>query len=344
MRVPSDTDDWRPAGPTAPVPSAPKKLVLAEKPPPFSNSRTLLAACLLAVITLSGYAFIRWYVDTVRSLDITANKVSAQRVAAVKSLASPNRPPRKEPTTGAAMSPSSGTPGAAALAPSRIVAPATQKIGTVVVGVAEAKLMADGGQTSQEYLRITLRITNLSSEPMAYVSWSEPTLNPVLTDQYHNYYNRLDTTTEPGQGIPPNRTIIDTLRFEKPLPGAVLALDLPMGNQKFEFSLPAIFIQRLQIGIFGATVAPPAPAQKMAAPPAAAAAEAPYSAERDPQLIADIKATYREAMQRVETRALGMNTNNGIRFRKTERETIVKKIATKLDMTVEQIERMISSH
>jgi hypothetical protein len=48
-------------------------------------------------------------------------------------------------------------------------------------------------------------------------------------------------------------------------------------------------------------------------------------------------------MQRVENRARGMTTNNGIRFRKTERENIVRKIATKLDMKVEQIERMISS-
>jgi hypothetical protein len=96
--------------------------------------------------------------------------------------------------------------------------------------------------------------------------------------------------------------------------------------------------------MIGAIAAPPvrAAAQKTAAPPAAVA-EAPYSADRDPQLIADVKAAYREAMQRVETRALGMTTNNGIRFGKTERASIVTKIATKLGMKVEQIESMISS-
>jgi hypothetical protein len=90
----------------------------------------------------------------------------------------------------------------------------------------------------------------------------------------------------------------------------------------------------------GAAVPAPAP---IAAPAPAAEPEPPYSAERDPQLIADVKAAYDEAMKRVEARVLGMTTSSADRVRKTEKEKIIKTIATKLDMTVDQVLSMISS-
>ena len=69
----------------------------------------------------------------------------------------------------------------------------------------------------------------------------------------------------------------------------------------------------------------------------------PYSAERDPQLIADVKAAYQEAIKRMETRVQGRTTSSADRVRKTEKEKIIKTIATKLDMTVDQVLSMISS-
>ena len=135
-----------------------------------------------------------------------------------------------------AAAPSTGMPGSAATASSRTEAPQTEKIGNVVVGVPEAKLVTGGGQTADEYLVITLRITNLSAKPLKYVSWSDPAIKVTLTDQHHNYYNRISSTAEASQEIPQDRTITDTLQFEKPLNGAVLALDLPISDQQFEFS------------------------------------------------------------------------------------------------------------
>ena len=38
-----------------------------------------------------------------------------------------------------------------------------------------------------------------------------------------------------------------------------------------------------------------------------------------------------------------MTSNNAARFRKTEKERIIKALAEKMDMTVDQIKHMISS-
>ena len=119
----------------------------------------------------------------------------------------------------------------------------------------------------------------------------------------------------------------------------MLALDLPIGTQKFEFSLPAAFVQRAVI----ATAAPKAAPPPAPATASASVTEPPYSAERDPQIVSDVKAAYSEAMRRLEVRVLGMTSNNAARLRKTEKERIIKALATKMDMTVDQIKHMIPS-
>ena len=73
-------------GPTA---AASKKPLIDGKPLPFHGPRTMMAAILIAVIALTGYAFSRWYVDTVISLDKTATIASAKRSAHIKALADP---------------------------------------------------------------------------------------------------------------------------------------------------------------------------------------------------------------------------------------------------------------
>jgi hypothetical protein len=332
MRVPTESIEKLPprgAGPAV----TPKKPALEQKPISLGGPRTMMAAgsVAAAVAVVVGYLFVRGFGNSASSLDAPSNKAVQERAAKTKALADLHAKP-KNPM------------GTVATASSRTVAPHTEKIGDVVVGVPEAKLVTGGGQTADEYLVITLRITNLSAKPLKYVSWSDPAIKVTLTDQHHNYYNRISSTAEASQEIPQDRTITDTLQFEKPLNGAVLALDLPMGEQKFEFSLAAAFIQTVSLASVEAKAAPPAAAP--ITPPAAATAaepETPYTAELDPQLIADVKAAYQEAIKRVETRVQGMTTSSADRVRKTEKEKIIKTIATKLDMTVDQVLSMISS-
>ena len=45
----------------------------------------------------------------------------------------------------------------------------------------------------------------------------------------------------------------------------------------------------------------------------------------------------------MEKRTLGMTGNNAMRFRKNERERVLKALAAKQNLTVDQINRMLAS-
>ncbi len=345
IRVVNEANDRLPSRTMGPTAAASKKPAKESKPLPFHGPRTMMAAILIAVVALTGYAFSRWYVDTVISLDRTATIASAKRSSQIKALADPLSKGAGQAKVKGSLGTGMGGMGMGtplAARDNRTLAPATAQIGNLVVGVSSAQLGTIDGTTEDECLTLTLRITNLSAKATTYASWSGPTRKAILTDQYHNYYNRIGSSTQTNHAVEPDRTITDTLQFEKPLPGAVLALDLPLGVAKFEFSLPAAFIQRTVVARVAPKMAPPAAA--IVPPPAlASVSEPPYSAERDPQIMADVKAAYDEAMRRVEVRVLGMTGNNAARLRKTEKERIIKALATKMDMTVDQIRHMISS-
>jgi hypothetical protein len=117
--------------------------------------------------------------------------------------------------------------------------------------------------------------------------------------------------------------------------------------------MPTPFVQTIRTArvITNSSTLSPAPALARAPAPAtaltpalvtASAPEQPYSPERDPQIIADVNAAYDVAMKRVEKRVLGMTSNNASRFRKTEKDRIIKVLADKMDMTVDQITHMLS--
>ena len=333
-----------------------KKPALDGKPLPFHGPRAMFAAALLTVVGLVGFGAIRWYMDTVVSLDAATTKAAANRKAAIKSFVDTHS--TKALKAGntltkntAIRQPGTVAPGATVSESTRTIAPRTEQIGHLVVGVFEAQLTNDDAAGGKGHLTVTLRVTNRSAVPMKFASWSDPVCKVILTDQYNNYYNRTGPA-QAEQVIEPNQTIVDALEFEKPLPGAVLALDLPTGSQNFQFSMPAAFVQRAQTTrIAGNIFALPPTAARAPAPapvptPAQATSsvsEQPYSPERNPQIIGDVNAAYKEAMKRVEKRTLGMTTNNAARFRKTEKDRIVKALAEKMEMTVDQISHMLSS-
>ena len=330
-----------------------KKPTLDGKPLPFHGPRNMVGFALLAVGGLLGYGFIRWYTDTVVLLDATAVNAVARRQARVKSLVDSHVTSNLKTSNAPANNPAVASPGASTPVSTRTVAPQTERIGHLVVGVFEARLSIDDGAVGKGHLTVTVRVTNRSAVATTFVSWSDPTRKVILSDQYDNYYNRIGSDAQGERVIQPDQTIVDTLEFEKPLPGAVLALDLPSGDQNFQFSMPTAFVQRTQVAMGFANIptpprapAPaqaPVPAPVLAPPQAAASApEQPYSPERDPQIIADVNAAYDVAMKRVEKRVLGMTSNNASRFRKTEKDRIIKVLADKMDMTVDQITHMLS--
>ena len=341
LRNLTDHGDHLPTLPTGPA-RAKQKIVLDHEPLPVHRTRNAVATILLFVGGLAGYGFVRWYTDTVISLDATAARAGAKRAEKIKKLASPlpklaialPKPvPRQtiaEAQSALLASPVQSAPGSPPVLP-RTQAPATQRIGDLVVGVATAQIGASQ-PGEEQHLTLTLRITNLSVEPMVYTSWAESSLRVVLKDQNGNYYNRIGAGILDKQTIDTTRTITDTLEFEKPLATATMFdLDLPLNDKSYQFRIGASLIER-------------APAQQVAK----RAAQVPtstsaYDPEKDPQLIEDVKTVYRTAMERAEARALGMSTNNAARFRTKEQERVIKGLAAKLNLTVDQIKGMLAS-
>ena len=128
IRVLSDSNDGLPPRSAGPLPVTIKKPTLDGKPLPFHGPRTMVAAGLLAVSALVAYGAIRWYLDTVISLDATAAKAGAKRKAMVQTLAEAVSARDLKARGALAKTSSAGSPGtvapvALAQATTRTVAP-----------------------------------------------------------------------------------------------------------------------------------------------------------------------------------------------------------------------------
>jgi formylglycine-generating enzyme required for sulfatase activity len=79
---------------------------------------------------------------------------------------------------------------------------------------------------------------------------------------------------------------------------------------------------------------------KKAITPAAAAA---YDPERDPRLISEVLADYRDRIRRIEKRVRGMATNEGVRFERNSKRDLPRTLAEKHKLTEDQVKRMLRS-
>jgi hypothetical protein len=176
-----------------------------------------------------------------------------------------------------------------------------------------------------------VRITNLSAQPIVYTSGADASLRVILKDQNGNYYNRIPSRDQLQLTIDSARTITDTLEFEKPLAtGTVLDLDLPVSDKTYQFRIPSTLIGPAR----------PQVAKKQAEVPTQPRV---FDPRRERELIADVKAVYNTAMERAQTRMLGMSTNNAARFRKREQDRVIKTLADKLNLTADEIKGMLAS-
>jgi hypothetical protein len=64
-------------------------------------------------------------------------------------------------------------------------------------------------------------------------------------------------------------------------------------------------------------------------------------AKRDPRLGAKVRADYQVGVNRLQQRTLAMTTNNAARYRKTATERLLTSLATKYNLKVEHIQRMV---
>jgi hypothetical protein len=248
----------------------------------------------------------------------------------------------------------------------RVNAPATMKRGNLVVGVFEAKvgpITLHGRETSKDFLRLTLRITNVGKIPLKYEGWPHPAksadLRAVFRDVNKNYYNRADFgKSGPPDGtagevsIEPGVTITDVLVFEKP-PDFVneFELDLPTfrPTEGYYFRLPSMFVQKrnpfgISNGGMGLGMNTQAPALRNPAPPPAptpAAPPDPVPPEEDPAVRAVVIREYKAGSREIEEKINGMGYDNGRAYRKKAYPELKKKIAEKHNLTVDQVTAIV---
>jgi hypothetical protein len=202
------------------------------------------------------------------------------------------------------------------------------------VGVEAARRERRDELSVPEQLSISLRITNLSTKPATYRSWSRPETLAVLRVQYGNYYNRIELPVQGEIAINPGETITDTLAFEAPPVNASLELDLPVSgtDKSFRFLIPALIVDRF--------ARPASPARAQVVVPAQ---PEPLDPENDRQLRSRIIADYRAGVKEIERRALGMSFDGGQKYRRTGRQKLLEKLSNAHQLRIEQIRRIVGA-
>ncbi|QEH35667.1 hypothetical protein OJF2_42220 [Aquisphaera giovannonii] len=317
---------------------------------PFGHSRNTFAALGIACIALVGVGSGSWYFDQIRVLGRAANgpgSVSKKKQEELANGKVPGKPPAPPSLT--ITKPELDGDG-------RTTVPRTVKIGHLIVGVSHGSigpLSLPSGKTAEQYLVLTLRVTNESEAPSPYKGWIDGR-NAVLRDKFGNRYNPTPLRPDDrpsgcydGGPIAPHVTATDLVVFEKPAmaqpygradaPANELELDLPLGSSAFRFRIPWMFLMQAMpnFEIRPANTAPqfgPAPAPS------------PYDPEADPALRDAVRRAYRDGTKAIDHAAKGMETNHGREYRRGESKVLIDRLVRRFKahhLTREQIARII---
>ncbi|MGO9921901.1 MAG: serine/threonine protein kinase [Isosphaeraceae bacterium] len=366
----SDAGDWEvvvrqpPPRPTRdPEPPLADLAPGKDERPPLYRSPTFVAAIVLTAVAILGCGFVTWYLGRAKFAGATDRNVTAEgevrtgEAAAGITIEAPpmeGAPVKKTPPTLVEL---------LALGAPRTVAPEAAEIGGATVSVETAAVGRNDRQPKGDCLSIGLRITNVSQKPIHHRSWSGPGVTVILRDHNGAFYNRLTAPDDRETAIDPGRTVVETLLFEATPAGATLYLDLPNndGAKPFLFRIPFQFIQRskaltqLAPRPAAASSSAPAPAPPSTPPPAgepkvAADVEKkepadwpPLDPEKDPRLKAALVTEYRAGIRTIKSRALGMSRNEANRFKRTAPKELLKSLAKKHNLKLEQVQRIVGA-
>jgi serine/threonine protein kinase len=223
-----------------------------------------------------------------------------------------------------------------ALASASAAAP-VNAIGDMTVNLESARLLASEDASAPGRLEVTLKISNGSSKPINYRSWSDPQIEVELRDQYRNYYGRV---VERAQDITisPKTTIVDSLYFEAPPEPASLELRLPLPGSDaaaaFRIIIAAHVVQR---PLLASAQPPPSPTVEANAPAAVPAGDPVH----DPALRSAIISEHREGMAEINRLAKFKNSNDAVSFRRREPKVLIQKLAKKHNLTEAQVRTIV---
>jgi hypothetical protein len=195
---------------------------------------------------------------------------------------------------------------AVSLTGGRATAPATVRINDMLVGVASLFVGPIDDKKEDDYLQLSLRITNLSDNPIIYETWSQVQFGVTLKDQNGNYYNCVRLRAQQSERvIPPGEMATDELVFEATPRNVALDLDLPApsGTKPFQFRIAAQSVARAK------AVQRPTTRVASQSQEATPVTPAKYDPEHDPKMISELMAEYRERTRRIENRLRGMTSD-----------------------------------
>jgi hypothetical protein len=340
------TDDLEPIyeARAARMKAAQKRNLVSNKPPPFHQSRSFIAAFWLTVGALVLFVCGRLFYDKWMELDRTIQKLPEQRAKNIEKQArNPGKAkPAKSKETVAKIeaAPARGG-GKTAAKPPEIGLEASG--GGLTAKIRSALVLKISAGDEGECLQLVVNVRNTSNDPVRFTSWSEPDLSVVLRDRGGQRYERLPPRFVEPVVIQPDDGLTDKITFQ-PVPlQTELELELEVVGRTvpLRFLIPSTFARRSMGYAFAEAGQPQLPA----GPQGGLASVPPHRRPRDPRLDSPlhdpINRDFKAEVETLNVRKLGMNNNNAIITPKRRKVEIIEALAKKYQITTDEVRWLI---
>jgi hypothetical protein len=349
--APSFTDDLEPVLSTraSRTKMAQKRALVSNRPPPFHQSRSFIAAVSVTVIALVVLVLFVLYRDTIGQLGRGMKVVEKNRLNKFQApdLARKSEKPKlalAKPINIVDEDRGPGTKTKEDQGP--VVAPAEARVGDLMVNVSAAMLAKVAYDNPNQCLVVKLRIQNQSKKPITFVSWSQPDYRVALVDSRGKQYNRLEPMVQDPAVIDPGEAVVDSVAFEEtPLVGD-LALELEVAGRErpIRFRIPGSLIRRSMGAAYDRG---PAPQPIAAAPPPPQApgvgiGQALRPTVKEDPLSREVNEEYNDGVSKLESRKRGKGGNEAVNLMRRGKADLLKKLAEKHSLTIDELRRMIN--
>ena len=358
-KVPSFTDDIEPIQSTRSARNrmVQKKDLVSNRPPPFHQSRSFIAAVSVTAIGLGVFVLAILYRNVIGQLNRGMKEIRDNRENRVTNnlRAKPAKAKTELGKTAnvATADRVGGTADRVAatkenLGPKEyqgpVDAPAETKVRDLVVNVSAAYLVKVRHGGLDQCLLLKIKIKNQSKDPITFASWSQLQNHADLVDSSGKHYNRLDPLVPDPVVIEPDQSFEDKVAFEEAPQGFDLDLELGVaGREKpIKFRVPGSLIKR---SMDVAYVQAPAQQQPGIGAPGQALGVGMGIGLREPAKLspfaAEVNAAYEEGIVRLKKRLSGMTSNEGVTFMRRKKAELIESLAKKHGVTRDEIRRAI---
>jgi hypothetical protein len=356
-RAPNFTDDLEPILATRAnrIKMAQKRDLVSNRPPPFHQSRSFIAAVSVTAIALGVFVLAILYRNVIGQLNRGMKDIRVNRENRVINNVGPKpAKPKTElakSTNGATAGGVAGTADRAAGAKQNpgpkeyqgpVDAPAETKIGDLVVTVSDAFLVKVYPGSLAQCLLLKIKVKNLSQNPIAFVSWSQSENHVDLVDSEGKHLRRLDPLVPDPRVIEPDQSFDDRVAFEQAPLGFDLDLELGIaGRQRpIQIHIPGSLIKRSMDAAFVSAVGQQ-PAGGMSSPTMGGANTIPGDTVKKSSLHDEVNAAYQDRVDKLRVRTKGKSGNDAITLMRRGKTAILNVLAKEFELPVDQVKRMI---